>query len=730
MKRFFSTNELGAEIVDAALFAGGKALDGDPKQLTGVMSVEFGEATVIFSIPKIHRDYSILIKTLEKHFLIFSTSKEIFFPFVKSNFEGEEVLRFFQEALARIKIGMCVGNIQEPTEHGSWIVPVNDLEPKSDPFDFLRVIEAINVGLLESMYGGRDYPGFELSLDTVRFRKKDVVKDIAPSIWVDQVLRDSETGLVFTRIKILSRSGKKYRVVSKAIPNSDVQDVKVLTEWVLSVTPSVVDRKSLGQFIPHLLRDAFNEFEARIWVRSEGWQRDDKSNIEVCAVGDKLFCAPNVASDKFFVDIVYPRLSQLGTLDSWNDMVLAPASKNPILTGALQLGLAASMVDFLPGISSCIFNFFGGAGRGKTLLLSTVASLYGNTAAPGQSTVGRVGKSMIETFGSTQRALQAKGQQLSLGPLLVDEIGSNRYGDLDTFVYEMGNGSNRTRLNSSGDVQESVPKTLFGMTSGEKPIISLITRNAPQGVLDRGVDINIGGGHVSFEGQDDEDFAFVPDAIKSAVSVGIQKQYGTVAPAFIKALLDEMTNQAWDGELKALVSDILEILPSYVARDGAKRVVVRFALSALAGKVALRNNVFSGKHVNEETLMHGVLVCTWLWYTTRWNHLQVLEGFLLSKSHIAIGSPKSRLDIYRHKDESDGMPTLMVSKYCLEEIFPGSGRVEIISSRLKEDGLLVRSDSGRNTVGKDPYYHLRTNWLVDHGVYWSEDDECFFKSDG
>ncbi len=730
MIRFLSNSQLSADIVDAAHLAGGKALDGDTKQLTGVTSVEFGESTVIFTVSTIHSSYSSLMRVLEKKFLMFKTSKEVFFPFDHSNFEGEQILRFFQKALGRIKLSMYVGNFPASTEYGSWAVPVDGSEPKVDPFDFLRVIEASNIGLLESMYGDQTYPGFELSLDTIRFRKKDDVKDVAPSLWIDQVLRDSETGQVFGRVNILSRSGKKYRVVSEVISNGDLQEIKVLTEKVLSVATSVVDRKSLGQFIPHLLRYAFNEVEARIWVRSEGWQYNDKSNIEACGVGCDLFYAPNVKSDKYFIDIKSPRFSQAGTLEGWNDLVLAPASKNPILMGALQLGLAASMVDFLPGISSCIFNFFGGAGRGKTLLLSTVASLYGNTAAPGQSTVGRTGKSLIETFGSTQRALQAKGQQLSLGPLLVDEIGSNSYREFEKFVYEIGNGSSRTRVSSSGDVQELTPKTLFAMTSGEKPIITVVSRNSPQGVLDRGVDVNIGGGGVSFEGQDDEAFAFLPSDVKSGVSVGIQKQFGTVAPAFVKALLEEMASQAWSGELEVLVSDILEILPSYVANDGAKRVVVRFALAALAGKVALRSKVFSGKYVSEETLIHGVFVCAWLWFTTRWNHLQVLEEFLLSKLLISIGSPKSKLAMYRHKDQFYDMPTIMISKACLEELFSDDDQVEIISKRLKEDGLLVRSDAGRNTVGKQPYYHIRTDWLLSHDVYWSEDDERFIKNSG
>ena len=47
------------------------------------------------------------------------------------------------------------------------------------------------------------------------------------------------------------------------------------------------------------------------------------------------------------------------------------------------------------------------------------------------------------------------------------------------------------------------------------------------------------------------------------------------------------------------------------------------------------------------------------------------------------------------------------------------------TAQFKEDRLIVRADVGRNTVGKGPHYHLKTAWLKDHQIEWSEDREAF-----
>lgn len=77
--------------------------------------------------------------------------------------------------------------------------------------------------------------------------------------------------------------------------------------------------------------------------------------------------------------------------------------------GLIQMGLGGMMVDFVPSVSSSLFNLFGLAGNGKTLSLGVIASLFGNTAAPGQSVAGRTGRLMIDTFGVDSPGLESSG---------------------------------------------------------------------------------------------------------------------------------------------------------------------------------------------------------------------------------------------------------------------------------------------------------------------------------
>lgn len=729
MKRFYTNENLSSEMIDAALLAGAKAVDGDSYSLSGVQSLQFDEETVIFSMSIMHPDYTSIRTILLKNFLIFQTSKDLFVPLSKNCIRDDNLLVFLKRSLGEVKIHLDIGTDPQGPAHGKWLVPSSDEPLKSHPFDFLHVLAAREIGLIEAMYGFSTVGNFEFSLDKVRRRKKDQIEEIAPSLWIDKILQDPQSGHISIRINILSRSGTKYSVKSHIVANGTMQDTNKLTEWVLSVVPCVVDRKGLGAVVKELLWHAFNKIDIQRWIKNEGWIYNDDFKIDGCVCGQELLLSPGADVKQSYVDVAAPRLSQSGTLESWNREVLSSVSKNHILTGALQIGLAATMLDLLPGVSSCTFNFFGGAGRGKTLLLSTVASLFGNTTAPGHGSVGRNGRSIIETFGSTQLALQAKGQATSLGPMLIDEIGSNNYGVLDRFVYITGNGNSRTRLSSNGDVQESPPKALFSMTTGEVPIGLLVSRNAPQGVLDRGVDINIGGGSVSFDGQDAEEYAFLPSDVKSAISAAIPHQYGTVAPAFIKALLSEMKGQRWKAELDKVRQQFVEACPRYVSNEGPGRVLTRFALAVLAGRVALRNKVFSNEFVDEDTLFSGVVICIDLWIKTRWHYLERLATELIGQKRIPESAPRFCLPLYRHPDGIGNMPTLMISKEFLERIFSETGaeEAEVIGKRFKDDGLLVRADAGRNTVGKKPYYHLRTEWMKDHDIEWSEKLERFVK---
>ena len=138
--------------------------------------------------------------------------------------------------------------------------------------------------------------------------------------------------------------------------------------------------------------------------------------------------------------------------------------------------------------------------------------------------------------------------------------------------------------------------------------------------------------------------------------------------------------------------------------------------------------MFSSELVDETTLLNGMLICIELWIRTRWHYLEILSAALILQKKIPEGAPRFGLPLYRHQEASGGMPTLMISKEFLEKIFSGAEEVEIIGKRFKNDGLLVRADAGRNTVGKNPHYHLRMEWLKDHSIEWSESLERFVET--
>ena len=174
--------------------------------------------------------------------------------------------------------------------------------------------------------------------------------------------------------------------------------------------------------------------------------------------------------------------------------------------------------------------------------------------------------------------------------------------------------------------------------------------------------------------------------LKKAVSAAIPHQYGTVAPAYIKAILSEMDGQNWKAELDEIRQQLVDACPGYVSNDGPVRVLTRFALAVLAGRIALRNKVFSEDFVDEITLFNGVAACAERWINTRWHYLERLSAALIQQKRIPESAPRFGLPLYRHHEDSGDMPTLMITKEFLQKVFAGAEEVEVIGKRFKDDG--------------------------------------------
>lgn len=98
-----------------------------------------------------------------------------------------------------------------------------------------------------------------------------------------------------------------------------------------------------------------------------------------------------------------------------------------------------------------------------------------------------------------------------------------------------------------------------------------------------------------------------------------------------------MDRQNWKAELDEVRQYLVDVCPSYVSNVGPDRVLTRFALAVLAGRIALRNKVLSSELVDETTLLNGVLICIELWIRTRWHYLERLSAALiLQKKYLKV----------------------------------------------------------------------------------------------
>ncbi|MDP3978795.1 MAG: DUF927 domain-containing protein [Pseudomonas sp.] len=723
MTKFFSPgNAAVSDEVCAAIGAlGGCCLDENG-------SVGFGKHTIVVAVPTNHPDAALLRKAASKCFLTFENTSSLFVFLSKASISQSELQRLVSNALARNRIDIDFScDDSAATYCGEFTCPEDECDLKTGVFDFLKVLETGKGNIVADLFGHDTLGEFQYTFEKIVTHRKDELVAIAPPIWVDRVLCDPDTNIIFLNFNVLVCGGGEYKLISMVVSNEQAQDSREIAKQLRSRSSSWIDLKGLHELLKAILEKAFRELKEQTWIRREGWVKSKAGVIEGFAGGQQLMLAKNVDRNQYFLDVQNPSFTGRGTLAEWREKVLAPASNSYLLLGALQLGLAGLMVDHVPSISSCIFNLYGLAGNGKTLTLAMTASLFGNTAAPGQSLAGRHGRTVIETFGSTSLALQAQAQRASCGLLLVDEVGSNSFKEVEKFIYTTANGSSRTRANPKGGLEESQSKTLFMITTGEVPLLSLISRNAKEGILDRAVDIDVG--QVPFLDEPEDEFKlFSSLEHRDELIDGVTTQFGTAAPAFAQALLDEYESNEWREELEAFKLRLLENLPAYVASGGASRVLSRFALAGVAGMIALRSGVFDASLVSEENLFDGLLVCVRSWAKKRWGHLTVLADAIGCAGIIPLSSPKHQRHLYRHED-IDGFPTLMISKTWLQELLSEEGDIERISKRFREDSQLVRCDAGRHTVGKFPYYHLHTDWLHWYGLEWCEESEAFVCSE-
>lgn len=310
----------------------------------------------------------------------------------------------------------------------------------------------------------------------------------------------------------------------------------------------------------------------------------------------EVFVIPNgriVASRKLKEDVIYtgpeegaPDYSAKGTLEEWKAAIAAPAAYSSRAGFALCVAFAASVMAFTSEDSGG-FHFYGESSRGKSTALRAMCSVWAS-AESGE----------MASWKTTDNGVEATFQARNALPVILDELGQAKSPKLMMeLAYMIGNNKGKRRMSRNLTARKVASwKTLF-VSSGELTVVDAASKEnaeVPAGVLVRmahipalpfGDDPRGIFDHLPLEGECSS-AEKVSDQLTEAAK---SKTYGTAGPAFIEAVVDEVTEKGPEGfnrHLQVMMDQWLKNRGPM--KDGQiGRVAKRFALVAAAGELAI-----------------------------------------------------------------------------------------------------------------------------------------------
>ena len=166
--------------------------------------------------------------------------------------------------------------------------------------------------------------------------------------------------------------------------------------------------------------------QARILAASAtGWHADGTVFVmpdETIGDGEVRFQSEHARHDEF---------AQSGTLDGWKTKIAAHCVGNPALAFSVAASLAGPLLAKIQR-SGCGFHLLGDSSSGKTSLLHAAASCWG-------------GAGFIRTWQATAAGLEGIAAAVTDTALVLDEISEADPRTIGSVVYQLGNGTGRTR---------------------------------------------------------------------------------------------------------------------------------------------------------------------------------------------------------------------------------------------------------------------------------------------
>lgn len=266
----------------------------------------------------------------------------------------------------------------------------------------------------------------------------------------------------------------------------------------------------------------------------------------------------------------------VGTLELWQRNVSAKCAGNSRLVFTVSAALAGPLLAFA-GIEGGGVHLRGKSSTGKSTALRAGQSVHGN----GEK---------LKTWCTTKNGLEGVAAQHNHSALVIDEIGESDANSVGPSIYQLGNGTGKTRANRDGSSKEPVKFLLIFITSGEKTLSEQMRTGkgggamAGQEIRLLNIESDAGAGMGVFECIHDSDTA---QQFADEVGEQAMKNSGHAGPEFINYLINNR---------EECITTISEVRESF--RAGCKdadpqvqRAATRFALIAAAGDIATKAGI-------------------------------------------------------------------------------------------------------------------------------------------
>jgi uncharacterized protein (DUF927 family) len=318
--------------------------------------------------------------------------------------------------------------------------------------------------------------------------------------------------------------------------------------------------------------------EHRITVNAAGWHVTAAGHSFVLPSG-RVFGSQSIVYAK---PVSGKRWAASGSLQQWQQEIVARAQGNSRLVFALCVAFAGSLIQIVGNADNGGFNLHGDSSTGKTTTLLAAGSVWGfGSPAGGQ----------IRGFNATPLGLQIAAQESSGTVLLLDELKHDLSpSDLASALYNIANVDDRATAHTQ---RVEATWATFMLTTAENTIRARLGRFARPGLEPRLTDIEaeVAHGTVFENTHAAASHAEFSNAIKAAAGT----YYGTAGPTWVEYLAEGRNTDdvALRARIAAHQTEFINAATPKGADNIVARVLVRAGLLAAAGEMAIEVGILA-----------------------------------------------------------------------------------------------------------------------------------------